>query len=140
VGNHESILRVAPEDIVGRLLVIDDDDGFREALSELLRGAGYEVETADRAATAVRQLQGKKFDAVLSDLVMPGNGHLVVEYVQSHQPHTPVIVISSHESPGQVLAANGAREAVTCLRKPVHFQQIQDALDHAFEHRTGDTR
>jgi len=116
------------------ILVIDDDGEFREALSELLRNDGLRVRTAKRAADAIRELQSTEFDAVLSDLIMPGNGHLVVEYVSRHQPGTPVIVISSHESAREILAAN-ATTAFTCLRKPVHFDTIRDALARVFELR-----
>jgi DNA-binding NtrC family response regulator len=117
-----------------RLLVIDDDDTFRDALSELLRDDGFEVDTADHATAAVHQLESKRFDVVLSDLVMPGNGHLVVEYVRSHQPDTPVIVISSQDSPQQTLATNGWR-SVPCLIKPVHFAQVLQALRRAIQKR-----
>lgn len=120
----------------GHLLVIDDDEAFREALSELLRREGYEVETADHAVAAVRQLKSRRFDAVLSDLVMPGNGHLVVEYVRSHQPRTPVIVISSHASAPLVLAERGG-DSVACLQKPVHFEQVQEELERALRRRDG---
>jgi DNA-binding NtrC family response regulator len=119
--------------IAGRLLVIDDDDSFREALGELLRREGYEVETADRVTAAVRHLKSTIFDAILSDLKMPGNGHLVVEYVQSHQPETPVIVISSNESARQMLAAGGADSSVVCLHKPVQFGEVREALTRALE-------
>src|SRR6185436_2847953 len=98
-GLHEA------DKLAGHLLVIDDDDSFREALCELLRDDGFEVDTASHATAAVQQLKTKKFDVVLSDLIMPGNGHFVVEYVRSHQPDTPVILISSHESSSQALAS-----------------------------------
>lgn len=123
-----------PQKVGIKLLVIDDDDSFREALSELLRSDGFEVDTANHATAAVLQLQTKEFDAVLSDLVMPGNGHLVVEYVHSHQPNTPVIVISSHASPRQALANRGWR-SVACLSKPVHFAQVLEALEQAIDGR-----
>jgi two-component system response regulator HydG len=120
------------------LLVIDDDETFREALSELLREEGYEVDTADRATAAVHYLRSTIFDAVVSDLIMPGNGQLVVNYVRCHQPATPVIVISSYESAPQALAANGAG-SVVCLLKPVHFDEVQEALALALRRHDGQT-
>lgn len=126
-ADHSSTVDDAPH-----LLVIDDDETFREALSELLRYEGYEVDTADRAAVAVRHLCNTTFDAVVSDLIMPGNGRLVIDYVRSHQPETPVIVISSYETAGQALAANGA-ESVVCLLKPVHFDEVQKAITRALK-------
>lgn len=128
--------RTPSDKFAGHLLVIDDDDSFREALSELLRDDGFEVDTASHATAAVQQLKAKKFDVVLSDLIMPGNGHFVVEYVRSHQPDTPVIVISSHESSSQAMASRGWR-SVACLCKPVRFAQVQEALEEAIHHPNG---
>jgi DNA-binding NtrC family response regulator len=119
--------------ITAHLLVIDDDEEFRAALTELLREEGYEVETADRAIDAIMYLESTVFDAIVSDLIMPGNGHLVVDYVRAHQPNTPLVVISSYESAPEILAASGD-EAIVCLRKPVHFDEIQHALEHALGH------
>jgi DNA-binding NtrC family response regulator len=117
-----------------RVLVIDDDRDFREALSELLRLEGLQVCTADQAAAAIHELETSVFDAVLSDIMMPGNGHSVIEYVDSHQPGTPVIVISSYEAPSALLADKGD-SVVIYLRKPVEFGEIREALQSALGSR-----
>jgi CheY-like chemotaxis protein len=117
-----------------RVLVIDDDRDFRDALSELLRLDGLQVRTADRAAAAISELKTFEFDAVLSDIVMPGNGHSVVEYVDVYQPGTPVIVISSYEAPVALLDGKTA-SVIACLSKPVEFGEIREALRSAFGDR-----
>jgi two-component system response regulator HydG len=57
---------------VSRILVIDDDQGVRESISRMLRGAGYTVETAESGEAAVTLANGNAFDVILSDMRMPG--------------------------------------------------------------------
>jgi len=56
-----------------RLLVVDDSAFFRQMLAPVLAAAGYEVSTVETAEAALRlRDQGRMFDAVISDIEMPG--------------------------------------------------------------------
>jgi two-component system response regulator HydG len=57
---------------VSRILVIDDDQGVRDSMARMLRGAGYTVETAETGEQGLAQAQGNAFDVILSDMRMPG--------------------------------------------------------------------
>ncbi|TMA65151.1 MAG: response regulator [Deltaproteobacteria bacterium] len=54
------------------ILVADDEPGVRESLGEVLRDAGYAVQTAADGAAALRALEERDFGVVISDLRMPG--------------------------------------------------------------------
>ncbi len=115
-----------------RVLVIDDDAGFREALCELLRLEGVEVEIACDAQGAVGKLRHHRFDAVLSDVMMPGNGHSVVHYVESIQPQAAVIVISAYDESGE-MRDSIERHAFRWLSKPVSPNNLRSALRQLFD-------
>src|SRR5258707_8116168 len=55
-----------------RILVIDDDDGVRDSMARMLRGAGFNVETAPTGEEGVAAAKGNVFDVILSDMRMPG--------------------------------------------------------------------
>jgi DNA-binding NtrC family response regulator len=77
-----------------RILVVDDDAGFRSLLTTILRGEGYEVSEAASVQEA-RVARGQPFDAVLTDLRLPdGDGLQVLRWFREHSPGTPVIVIT----------------------------------------------
>ena len=57
---------------MSRILVIDDDQGVRDSMTRMLRGAGYSVETAETGEQGVTLAQGNAFDVILSDMRMPG--------------------------------------------------------------------
>jgi len=81
------------------VLVIDDEEGFRSFLCDVLSDAGHEVTAAADGAAAIRELARTRFDLVLTDLRMPGpDGVAVVRHVNAMHPKTPVVVITAFAS------------------------------------------
>ena len=54
-----------------KLLIVDDDYAIRSFLEEALKDAGYNIEKADNGLTALKILENKKIDLIISDLKMP---------------------------------------------------------------------
>jgi DNA-binding response OmpR family regulator len=80
-----------------RVLIIDDEPGFRETLSEVLRTAGYEVETSAFLASCVGAGLSGRFDLVTLDLRMPEvEGLEVARLLRKLAPRTSVLVISGY--------------------------------------------
>src|SRR5213593_1679832 len=82
----------------GRVLIVDDEDQLREAYAEMLRDAGYEVETAGNSAVAIDVLdllKRSELDVVLSDIQMPGmNGVQLLRAVRERDLDLPVILMT----------------------------------------------
>jgi CheY-like chemotaxis protein len=115
------------------VLVIDDDEPFRDALRELLEQRGLVVRVAADAHDGVRALHEMLFDAVFSDIKMPGGGgFLMLERTRKIQPQTPVILVTG--SPADEWTTRAKSEgAFAYLTKPVGKDQILDVLRRAFE-------
>lgn len=62
----------APETGVRRLLVVDDEPSIVEVLSETLRALGHDVDCASNGSIALDKIREGRYDAVISDLKMPG--------------------------------------------------------------------
>jgi two-component system response regulator AtoC len=76
------------------LLVIDEDSTIRESLHQFF-SRGYECDLADRADQALQYLEFKDYDAIITDVFMPGIGGLqILKRIQQRHLTTPVIVIS----------------------------------------------
>ncbi len=79
-----------------RILIIDDDPGFRELLETILAGEGYAIDAGGSAGDATRFGSGKQYDLVLSDLKLPdGSGLDVLRWFAEQMPDTPVIMITA---------------------------------------------
>ena len=77
------------------ILVIEDDAIMREAVAEWLRGAGYQVRTAEDGDAGLASVRATRPTLVVTDLHMPGTGGAVVigELKRDH-PGVPIIAIS----------------------------------------------
>ena len=106
-----------------RILVVDDERQILRALQTSLRGAGYEVETADTAETALAAAAMRPPDALIVDLVLPdGTGTEVVRELRTWST-APVIVLSAVGDEHEKVAAldAGADDYVT---KPVGIDEL----------------
>jgi two-component system response regulator HydG len=120
----------------GRILVVDDDVSFTSTLELGLVPRGYQLTSAQRAEDALRSLDTAEFDAVLTDLSMPGVGGLeLCERVTTSHPETPVIVLTAFGSFESAVAAIRAG-AYDFLSKPAKLDAIAIALDRAVQHRS----
>lgn len=79
-----------------RLLFIDDDEEFREELSEILRAAGHEVFVASDGYGGIDIFNRERIDLVLLDVKLPGlNGLDVLTYMKTHRKETKVVIVSA---------------------------------------------
>ena len=119
------------------LLIVDDDTLVRETLHELL-SASHECHQADRAEQAMTYLEIENYDAVITDISMPGlSGRSLLKYIQARHAGTPVIVISG--MPGEENRGD-RRElldlgAFAFLSKPFKLEEIEATLELAIAHR-----
>jgi DNA-binding NtrC family response regulator len=83
----------------GRILVVDDEKAMLVALKGLLSREGYEVETAQSGAEALRCIDTGGFYVVVTDLSMDGvSGMQVLEHARRVDPDAAVIMITAHGS------------------------------------------
>lgn len=114
------------------LLIVDDDTLIRDTLHELLSET-HKCHTADRAEQALSYLEVESYDAVITDVAMPGlTGREVLMYVQNQHPSTPVIVISGKPdgADGTSLVEMGA---FAYLTKPFQLDEIEETVARAIE-------
>ena len=113
------------------VLVIDDDETVREVLKIFLQAKGFEVTTAQDGQTGLDRFREEKFDAVLSDLVMPGvNGIEVLKGIIEQNTNTPVIMITAYGSVQTAVEAMkmGAFDYIT---KPFVLDELHIILERA---------
>ncbi len=111
-----------------RALVIDDEPDIRELLAITLGRMQLEVDTAADYASGVRQLGGRRYDLVLTDMRLPdGDGLDLVAWIQDHRPGVPVAVITAH---GNVEAAVRALKlgAFDFISKPLDLAALRKLI------------
>ena len=114
-----------------RVLLVDDDEAVRTALTLLLQREGWEVTTCSGVDEAERVFPLTPCDVVLSDLVMPGKGALdLLPSLRQHDPRLAFVVMSGYLTDDRFkeLLQAGASD---CLAKPLETDDLVRALTRA---------
>lgn len=111
-----------------RVLVVDDDDVFRERLARALRARGAEVHTAADHSAAVAVAASLRLDGAVLDLRMPGRSGLeVLADLRLQWPELRAVVLTGYASLSTAMRA-GQLGAAEYLTKPAHADAIWAAL------------
>jgi CheY-like chemotaxis protein len=119
--------------VKSRILVVDDDLSILELLRTLLEAEGYQVQTFDSAAAALRNALEHPPDAAIIDLMMPGmNGVDLIQALRYDQRthQLPVLVCSAYYGNLQHITADLRHDNTSCLRKPFQIQELLDWASH----------
>jgi len=107
------------------VLVVDDEAGIRELLSEILFDEGYGVHLAENAAQARQLLEQQRPDIVLLDIWMPDTDGLTLlkEWVAQGRLTMPVVMMSGHGTIETALEATRIG-AADFLEKPIALKKL----------------
>lgn len=114
-----------------RICLIDDDPMVRDALALGLGDAGFDVVLAEAAQTGLDLIAREPFEAVVTDMNMPGfGGAQLIAELRQRWPALPVVAISGGGAIDGREVAELAREsgANACLVKPFRARDIAAAL------------
>ncbi|WP_434514539.1 sigma-54-dependent transcriptional regulator [Dechloromonas sp. ARDL1] len=117
------------------ILVVDDEVGIRELLSEILIDEGYDVRLAENA-TAARQIRNElRPDLVLLDIWMPDTDgiSLLKEWHAAGHLNMPVVMMSGHGTIDTAVEATRFG-AFDFLEKPIALQKLLSTVQKALKH------
>jgi CheY-like chemotaxis protein len=118
-----------------KVLIVDDDPVVGKSFQRVLSNKGYAVVTASDGAEALRKIAAEEYDAVFTDIRMPGmDGIAVAERIKGRQPWLPVVIVS-----GYATADNEARARAigvsAVLHKPLSPEMIEESARDAMLER-----
>jgi len=114
-----------------KVLLVDDDSAVRNALRRVLERRGYQVFACSSGSEALELLAAGGFDAMVSDVRMPGmSGLKLLRAVREHDLDLPVILVTGNPD---LASATEAVEygAFQYLIKPVESDRLDEAVDRA---------
>jgi DNA-binding NtrC family response regulator len=116
---------------MANILVVDDELGIRDLLSEILNDEGHQVELAENAAQARTARNRARPDLVLLDIWMPDTDGvtLLKEWSSGGLLTMPVIMMSGHATIDTAVEATKIG-AMAFLEKPITLQKLLQAVEH----------
>lgn len=121
---------------MAKLLVVDDEVGIRELLSEILTDEGHAVVTAGNAEEARAAIAKQSFDLVLLDIWMPDTDGVTFlkELSAQHAINCPVIMMSGHATIDTAVEATKFG-AADFLEKPISMKRLLSSVNAALQSR-----
>src|SRR5881296_1383217 len=120
-----------------RVLIVDDDQALLQGLPQALRlrMEGVRVDTADSGTAALDRIAALDYDAIVTDLKMPGmDGLDLLAEIRTHRPDTPTLMITGHGEHDLVVhALRGG--AYDFIQKPIDRDYFVASLRRAIERR-----
>src|SRR5467141_4482928 len=121
----------------GHVLIVDDDPALLQALPEALqmRMTGLTVDTAQSGAVALDQITARDYDAIVTDIKIPGmDGLELLAEIRTQRPDTPTLMITGYgEHDLVVQALRGG--AFDFIQKPIDRDYFVASLVRATQKR-----
>lgn len=119
-----------------RIAVVDDDAGVRRSVSRLLRAAGFDVFTFERAEEFLNG-PATSFSCLVLDVQLGGQSGIdLYQHLEQSRRTLPVVFITSHE---EYLATASSGDARAWLRKPFEARDLIGAIRRVVKAAEDDT-
>ena len=120
--------------MTGRVVLVDDEAFVRETLAAALREAGFTVEESagpDHALAIIADDEGRKIDALVSDLSMPGDidGLSLIRSAWRYSPGLPAVLLTGHlGAEAEASLDMATRVGISLIRKPTSGRELADHI------------
>jgi CheY-like chemotaxis protein len=115
------------EKLMGRVLVVDDEESVGLGMSEILKDEGFDAGYVVNGAEALEELKDKPYNLVFMDMVMPGmNGLETYREIKRVSPKTKVILFTGYFIDAEAVIEQGVKEGMIdeLIRKPYFADEI----------------
>jgi two-component system C4-dicarboxylate transport response regulator DctD len=121
--------------VMGRILIVEDEEHVRRTVGLALKQGGYEVIEATDGEEAIntiqRDTQGQPVNAIICDLALPKlSGNELIAFIRAKLPSVPIIVLTGHPDV-QGAAMLFKQGVVDYLVKPAQAQTLLDSVRRA---------
>ncbi len=119
---------------LGSVLLVDDEETFRESTYRLLQRNGFQCHCAGSGDEAIKALQDRRFDLMIADIRMPSNPDLrVVRAAKELDGQMPVVLVTGYPSTETAILAIDLSVAAY-MTKPLDFDKLLEHIKSAIAH------
>jgi two-component system NtrC family sensor kinase len=122
-----------------KILLVDDEHILLEMIREGLKRHGYDITSVNNGEMALRELHARNFDAICTDLKMPGlNGRQLYEWVRASRPESARrVIFMTGDVINESLQMFLDQEQLACLHKPFSVADLRQAIKNVLVETNG---
>lgn len=123
------------KELHAKVLLVDDEQAFTDALSKRLEARNLKVKTVNRGEDAIQIVDEHSFDVIILDIAMPGmDGLETLQQIKANHPDAEIIMLTGHASVENSVKAMkiGAEDL---LEKPVDITDLLSKIEEAHKKR-----
>ncbi len=121
-------------DVVGRVLVVDDNPRARQSMADALATCGHEVVATSSAIEALKITSEQTFDVIITDLQMPGmDGLALIRTLAERKSEAQVVMVTAFASVTSAVEAM-RYGAFDYIEKPFDVEQLEQLVARALRH------
>ncbi|HMC11332.1 MAG TPA: response regulator, partial [Pirellulaceae bacterium] len=125
-----AVMPTIPE-LVGRVLVVDDNARARQSMVDVLAAAGHEVVSSASAIEALKFVEKSAFDVIITDLQMPGmDGLAFIRTLAERKVETQIVMVTAFASVTSAVEAMRFG-AFDYIEKPFDVEQLESLVARA---------
>ncbi len=128
--------------MIEKFLIVDDSDTTRELMTAYLSDFDYDVDCAEDVKSALKRMESKSYDVVITDKNMPGldpedheGGMVLLEYIQKNMPGTETIMMTGFATVETSIRAMKIG-AFDYLTKPFTRDEFINTVNRLLEYKT----
>jgi DNA-binding NtrC family response regulator len=119
-----------------RLLIVEDEETLRESLKRVFLREGYEADVADSSETALKIMDDRLYDLIITDIILPGmNGIELIKKCKEQNSEQIVIIVTAYASLETAVEALRAG-AYDYIVKPIIHEEIKRIVRNALRERS----
>jgi DNA-binding NtrC family response regulator len=132
-SRREKTTPFVPE-LIGRILVVDDNARARQSIVDVLKAAGHEVVASVSAIEALKIVENNTFDVIVTDLQMPGmDGLAFIRTLSQRKVESQIVMITAFASVTSAVEAM-RHGAFDYIEKPFDVEQLETLIARALRH------
>ena len=121
-------------ELLGRILIVDDNGRARQSMAEVLSAAGHEVVASASAIEALKVVEQRDFDLIITDLQMPGmDGLAFVRTLAERRCEAQIVMVTAFASVASAVEAM-RHGAFDYIEKPFDVEQLESLVARALRH------
>src|SRR5262245_25546560 len=121
-------------ELVGRVLVVDDNARARQSMVDVLAAAGHDVASSASAIEALKIVEQNTFDVIITDLQMPGmDGLAFIRTLAERKVETQIVMVTAFASVTSAVEAM-RHGAFDYIEKPFDVEQLESLVSRAMRH------